>query len=670
MLNTNLGFSGFLPLIIWFFLCGVGGIWLVRGFFHLNSNEETLVGLSIGLICVTWLINLLGRILPMLVACFIAACIVFLAGLLSNLPKSIADVRRLFSFKLNIWIGLTALFLFLIFFNIGVGMGLYDENPVLPLISQMATGDIPPHFALDPKVIYNYHYFPYLFSAQLMRVGNLLPWKALDMQRSIFLVLSLLLIGLWANLITHNSLAGIATGFFAFFAGGTRWLFLLLPSPVIELIDKNINRLDSGLNSGETLKIALTSPWAAQGTGPYTIPFAYANGFNPSTVIGLGTTNLPIMFFAIFLLTFNRWKDWRAIFVNIILLATLGFAHEISFVMVVLGSVIVTIMRMIENRSFIIPKQLIYLFIVILVSGLIVLFQGGVITGIFQQTIVKHGLTGMTEGSYQNVAFSFAFPPQVVDAHLGLLSLVNPWQLLALIIEIGPMVIFLIPALIWGIKAVKTDRWFEAILLSMIIISLCLSFFQMSMKAGSLGAITRAQNFFTVILRIFAIPIIVIWMQKKSVTRKILVSLLVFVTLFGGLVVFGLEMIAMQKPILSMGYDALDAKMLREFWDRLDPQYMVFDPSPIRSVVLFGHPTDAAIEWYEYKPEFYERFNNPDPFNLQKDGFGYIYLDQNYNRSLPPTVHARLKSDCVKIVADYKDDFGSERILLDVRACK
>ena len=146
--------------------------------------------------------------------------------------------------------------------------------------------------------------------------------------------------------------------------------------------------------------------------------------------------------------------------------------------------------------------------------------------------------------------------------------------------------------------------------------------------------------------------------------------LLVSITLFGGIVIFGLEMISMQKPILSMGYEALDARIMREYWNKLDLHYLVFDPDPIRSAVLFGQPTDAAFEWFKYKPEFLTRTNNPDPVDLQKAGYGYVYTDLAYLKSLPVGVSKRFENSCVKTMADYKDDFGGERFLFDIRACQ
>lgn len=670
MTNIISGLIKVLPLVLWLTASGLGGVWLVRAFFRLHPNEEMLVGVPIGLITVTWLVNLFARVMPMLNACFVAVTVVLTVGLLLNFPKSFKEIRELFHFRVNIWIWLTVFAMVLVFFSIGVGMGLYDEYPVLPLVSQMAAGDMPPHFALDPNVIYNYHYFPYLFSAQLMRIGDFLPWTALDLQRAIFLTFSLILMGIWVFRITRNKMAGIAAAAFAFFAGGTRWLLLLLPASALNMIGNNIFRLDSGLNSGASLREALSSPWAAQGTGPYTIPFAFVNGFNNSSVVGLGTTNYPVLFLAIFLLTFDRWKDWKAITLNTILLAALALAHEISFVMILLGTIIVSLFFLIRNKYIGIPKQLIYWFVALALAGLIALFQGGVITGMYQEMITKSQVVQLADESYQNVAFSLTFPPKVVDAHLGVLSLTNPIQLFVLILEIGPMLLLLIPGLIWGVKAVRGNRWFEAILAAMLLISLGLSFFQMSLKAGSIGAITRAQNYFTVVLRFFAIPFLFLWLPRKSESIKIISGILVAATLLGGIVIFGLEMVAMQKPMLSMGYVPLDAKILREYWNKLDENYMVFDPDPIRSAVLFGHATDAAIEWFTYKPEFMARVNNPDPLDLQKAGYGYVYTDQAYLKSLPTAVSKRFANKCVQTLADYKDDFGAERILMDIRACQ
>ena len=660
----------FIPLLIWFLACIMGGVWMVRKLFRLRPNEEVLVGIGIGLIIENWLVNFLGRLFLMPVAIWASALIVLLTGLLLSFPKSLRDLKNMFKLEINPWVWGILIFLIALFWGIGNGMAIWDEFQSLPLVSQMAAGDIPPHFPLDPRIVYNYHYYEYLFSAQLMRLGNLFPWSALDLQHALFLALSLILLVQWVFRITHNRWASIGSGFFYFFSGGTRWLMLVLPSGLINYLDSFIKRIGSGLNSGPNLQAALTNAWAAQGSGPYTIPFAFANGFNPATSIGLGTTNLPLLFLVLFLLTFGRWKDWKALGLYIILLASLALTHEITFVMILMGLVLVMVYYAINNRTIKFPIEIIQLLIAIIIAGAISLFQGGIITGIFQEWLAKSASSAAAVESYQNVAFFLTFPPAVVDAHLGVLSLLHPVQHFVLLFESGPMMLLLWPVFFWGFKALRIKRWFEAILIAMIVISLGLVFFTMSLKAGSIGSLTRAQNYFFLILKIFALPILFLWMPKRSEGIKIISVLLLVIIIFGGIVIFGLEMLAIQRPMLTTYIEMLDAKVMREFWDKLDKSQYVFDPERMRAAVVFGYPTDSSLGWIKNKPDWERLFNKPDPYDLQKAGFGYVYTDNRYLDSLPPSISNLLQQSCIKMLADYKNDMGGERKLLDIRGCQ
>jgi len=658
------------PLILWLFLCGIGGFWITRALFRLHPNEELLVGFTIGLLTSTFLVNFLGRFLSFPAACWFSGGLILVGGFLLNFPKTRQDFLGLFQVKVNIWVWVILILMIAMFWGIGSGMAIMDDFQTLPLISQMAAGDLPLHFPLDPNVIYNYHYFPYLFSAQIMRLGDIFPWTALDLEQALFLSLSLLLLGLWVYRITQNRMAGIAASIFYFFSGGTRWLLLLFPKNFIEIIDRNINRIGSGLNSGPSLQAALSNPWAAQGTGPYTIPFAFANGFNAANSIGLGYTNLVLLFIVIFLLTFNLWRGWKAIIIYSILLSSLALSHEITFVMLILGFILVSAIYIFKNKAFKLPKELIFFLVALIIAGVITLFQGGVISGVFDQWMNNIQNTTLVGSSFHNVSVSFLFPPAFIDAHLGILSIFNPIQLLVWFVEVGPMLLLLGLALPWGVNAFNGNRWVEAILSVIIILSLILVFINMDFKSSSIGAFTRAQDYFLLVLKIFAIPILFVWFPKRSEMTKIITYFLLTLTLFGGVVIFGLEMTALQKPILTTYIEPLDAKIMREFWDKLDPSYMVFDPARMRSAVLFGHPSDVGFDWFTNKPKWIELFNNPDPTSLRKADFGYLYSDRNYLKSLPPLVGKSLESPCVKVLADYKDDFGGERILLDLRSCQ
>jgi len=370
------------------------------------------------------------------------------------------------------------------------------------------------------------------------------------------------------------------------------------------------------------------------------------------------------------LLTFNLWRNWKALLVYVILLSSLALSHEITFVLLILGFILVSAIYLFKNKTIKLPKEMIFFLVALSIAGVISLFQGGVISGVFDPWINTIQNTASAGSSFHNQSISFAFPPAFIDAHLGVLSVFNPFQMLVWLVEVGPMILLLGLALPWGVKAFNDNRWLEVILSVIIIISLILVFFNMEFKATSIGAFTRAQDYFLLILKIFAIPILFVWLPKRSEMTKIITYFLLTLTLFGGVVIFGLEMTALQKPILTTFIEPLDAKIMREYWNKLDPLYMVFDPGRMRSAVLFGHPSDVGFDWLTNKPKWIEFFNNPDPTSLQKAGFGYLYSDGNYLKSLPPSVGKRLESPCVKVLADYKDDFGGERILLDVRVCQ
>lgn len=659
------------PLLIWLTACAIGGFWLVRALFKLHAHEELVVGITSGLLISTYLVNFLGRFLDFPTACWAGAGILLGSGFLLNFPKNRLELSRLFQVEINFKLWAVILLLIFIFWGIGNGLGLLDEYPILPLISQIAGGDLPPRFALDPNVVYNYHYFTFLFSAQLMRLGDLFPWTGLDLQQAIFLTFAMVLLGLWVYRITRNKIAGICAGFFYFFSGGTRWLMLLLPQPLINLIDKNIERMGSGLNSGATLQAALTSPWAARGTGPYLIPFAYGNGFNSSFAIALGYIfNLTLLFLMIFLLTFKRHKNWGAIIAYAILLAALELSNEVTYAVFILGFIVMLAAFLIKNRTLKIPPEIIYLLSAILLSGILTLFQGGVISGVFEGWLNPAPNIAGEGGSFHNVSFFLAFPPGFVNAQLGFLSFFNPIHLLVLLLEIGPMILLVIPTIKWGYHALKSERWIEASLAGMVIVSFALSFILMSFKSSSLGALSRAQNSFLFITRIFAIPILFLWLIRRQQSTRIIAAVFLFITLFGGLAVFSIEILAIQKPILSTYIEPLDAKIMKEYWNKLDEKYWVLDAEPIRDAVLFGRPTNAAITWFEFKPEYLNLVNNPDPYAMQRSGYGYLYADGRYIQSLPVAVAQRLNDPCVKVMADFKDDFGGQRILLDVRACK
>ncbi len=140
----------------------------------------------------------------------------------------------------------------------------------------------------------------------------------------------------------------------------------------------------------------------------------------------------------IFLLTFKRHKNWGAIIVYAILLAALELSNEVTYAVFILGFLVMLAAFIIKNRTLKFPPEIIHLLSAIFFSGILTLFQGGVISGVFEGWLNRAPNIAGEGGSFHNISFFLAFPPGFVNAQLGFLSFFNPIHLLVLLLEIGP----------------------------------------------------------------------------------------------------------------------------------------------------------------------------------------------------------------------------------------
>lgn len=292
------------PLLVWAGLWCAGGYLLAASLFRLRRAEIAMIGLGLGLVLQTWLANLLAHVLPVDAAFWLSSGLVFIGGLAAQFAVQhnlrLASLR--FTFYFPQWLLLGALIL--LFNAIGRGLGIFDDYQNLPTVSLMATGDIPPHFSLDPSLNFGYHYFLLLFAAQVMRLGHMFPWSALDLARGLILALPLMLTGLWAHRFTRNHIASFLTVFMLAFGGGARWLLLLLPSSWLNQISENIKMIGSGALTAPNLAEALLTNWKIDGTGPLPFPFAFYTGINqPYIMAYTGISGSAILILLLLLLT-------------------------------------------------------------------------------------------------------------------------------------------------------------------------------------------------------------------------------------------------------------------------------------------------------------------------------------------------------------------------------
>ncbi len=655
-----------LPLAGWVLLWAAGG-WLLAGtLFHLQRGEAPLVGLGLGLVLEVWLANLAAHVLPVPISFWIAGAVVLLAGIVAA-ARFRWRPQIYFALAPWLWLGLITL----LFDAIGRGLGIFDDYQNLPTVSLMATGDIPPHFALNPSLSFGYHYFLLLFCAQLMRLGSLFPWSALDLGRALILGLPLLLAGMWGFRLTRSRLAAFLAAMMLALAGGARWLLLLLPPAWLYGISGSITLIGSAASTAPSLAQAVLSNWKIDGAGPIPFPFAFYTGINqPYVMAYTGIAGSGILIMLLILLTATRWRHWSAGLITLVLVASLAIANEIAFLLVGLGFAIVAIVWVFQHRGTRLPRELVA-WLVIFAGGLLVAAVQG---GLLSDTIGARLRGGSLSSNYFDATPTFVWPPAFVSAHLGSLSLFNLPQLLAALLEIGP-VILVTPLLVaWGRKCLRLGKWYEASLIAACwgsVLALFLAF-----KGPLFTATPRLMGGWLFACILYAVPLAWIWMRRRSDAWKIAGVIAGAVTCLGGLVLFGVQLAAIQKPIYATFITPMDAKMSQEYWNRLAPGGWVFDPVVYRAPTVFGRFTDSSPSWYTRAADWQTLNDQPAPFKIRAAGFSYVYFDSDYWNALNPAQQHLFNASCVRQIAqvngihsdkDYTKDF---RRLLDIEACQ
>jgi hypothetical protein len=662
----------FLPVIAWVLLWGLGGIWIAQASFTLRRNELAIAGFGLGLVLENWLANLLAQVLPVPNAFWVAGGFVFLAGIVFKTSLRKGWLRQLVDIPMLPLQWLLLLILSYVFISVGRGLAILDDFQNLPVVSLIATGDIPPHFALNPNVSFGYHYFTMLFAAQLIRIADLNIWTGMDVARGLGFAIQIMLAGLFVQRFTSSRLGGFFGGLMATFAGGTRWLLLLLPPSLLAKVSEHVSLLGSGVSSGPDLASAMLNAWGIAGGGPYPFPFAYVNGYNGAEVMTFhaGAGGVSSIIVAVLLLTHNKWRgSWRAWVVITTLVAALGLANEVALVTLGFGFALITIIHMIRKKSFRLPNSLWRWLVAIGIGGVIALFQGGVITALFMETLNR--LLGLGGGqAYHNFSFSLFWPPAILSSHLGYLYLNDPYQILAAAAEIGPLILLLPLVIAWGIKAFRHGRWYESAVIGAAFISLPLSFVELSGIAG-ITALTRVQSMVLGACKGFGIPALWMWARNRQNKIKIGTGILAMTTMLGGLVLFGVQLIAVQLPVYSDFLNVLDARAAQDYWNKLEVGAMVFDPNPTRAPVVFGRVNNSSVDYYDRKPEWLSLYAHPDPVDLFSAGYQYAYIDREYWEELSPETRELLEEPCIIRVATYEQEFPRDfRWLLDLHQCK
>ncbi|MGE5223974.1 MAG: hypothetical protein ACM3PY_16160 [Omnitrophica WOR_2 bacterium] len=662
-------FVGFLIICS---LSGIGGWWIVGAGFYLKARERLIAGLATGFILYIELSNLFAHVLSLSFAYWLSAFLLLLVGFGLALRSG-----RPAWFKVRIretWTQIAVLsVVILVFILILAGLGIFDDYYHLPLISVMATGDIPPHFYLDPILNLPYHYGLQVFAASMVRVGGLFPWSAWDVSRAVVIGFAVLLGWLWIYRMTSSKLAGALGAILILFGGGARWLLLFFPSSVLNHLGANLNMDLGGLRAGGTLLANLTSSWPMDGGGPFPFPFAYANGLLEPLNMSLGATGAlwEMTILLLLLLSRRRRPSVIASVILGLLIASLALSAEQVFAIVIAGLVLSIALEILSRAIRRLPFQaepLLQWSVPIILSSLLALFQGGYITGAFMNLAAR--LTGqqypVMTTDFQS--FSFRWPFAVPTGHFGPLSLFDPAQIVILLAEAGPA-LFLMPLVIgyWIRKPHKINRLPQGIAIGSVL-SFAIPIF---VRYGLDFDITRLVGAALFLWYVLSFPVIWRWLKHAGQGFRLLVGAGYGIAIYAGIVMFAVELVAMPVPQATYYINYKEAATFsRIYWDRLEKGAQVLDSTPQRAITLFGRASFAGTELYVHSPVWEALIADPDPVKVAKQGYSYIYMNNAWWKRLSSQQQTAYSLPCIRLVDQVKLADNGFRKLLDVKACR
>ncbi|MBN1147691.1 MAG: hypothetical protein JXA78_10585 [Anaerolineales bacterium] len=656
-------------LITWFLqssLWCAGGWLLCVHAFPLRSSERLFSGIGTGLMLFILVSNLAAHVLPLQIAFWVAAGLVFLLGMFVAWRSPLRP--RFPVTDLQVWpqiLAFTALFALFILINFGLSIS--DDYSNLPIVSMIATGDIPLHFYLNPNLDLDYHYGLNLFAASLVRSGGLFPWSAFDISKALAIALAVNLTWLWFRRYIRHNLAWLWVGLFILFASGARWLLLFLPVSALQEMGTHLLLQGSTLATGPDLYTALISPWNIEGDGPFPFPFAFLSGLSRPTTLAFGSNGaVPVLALALLLLLARRqWRPLPGLIYGLII-SSLALISEHRFLMIWGGIFLTVILYAWLHRP---GRSILQWTWPLLPSLILVPIMGGVLGETFTRSLAQ--LTG-SQG-IQGVALpgiALRWPPALYSGHLGALSLTNPYHLLIALAEMGP-VLFIAPLTTWQTsKYIRSGKLVLAGLNIMATLAFLLPLFIRFPERER--DISRMTGTALAIWMTLGLPYIWRIFKRSNRFLKALIATGYVITIFSGIALLPSQLIAIAQPQASYFIEAPDAMMSRAYWNQLESEAWILDIAyPYRPVALFGRTTGPAYEsLYIPLAEFSALREEFNPVQLARSGYSYIYIDRKTWQRLSADQRQAFQQPCAQLLAEQKTALGDFRRLYKIKACQ
>jgi hypothetical protein len=275
---------------------------------------------------------------------------------------------------------------------------------------------------------------------------------------------------------------------------------------------------------------------------------------------------------------------------------------------------------------------------------------------------------GASAQSYGALGFSLRWPPALLSAHLGSLSLLNPGLLLIALAEIGPIILLAPWVTTQAWKQARKGDWVFAGFGLGALVSFLLPLFT---RYGMERDIVRLTAAALIIWLLLGFPLAWFAWQKAGQWLRVVFGGGYVAAILGGITILMTLLIAMPHPQRTYFIQDADAQMSQVLWDRLDLGAQVLDNVPYRSVTIFGRGAGrASLTTYTSLPEWSSLVETADPSKIAQAGYSYIYIDKNWWRNMTDIQREAFTQPCVQKVAEkktYEDDF---RWLLDVKSCQ
>ncbi|MEX2143850.1 MAG: hypothetical protein WD740_04590, partial [Anaerolineales bacterium] len=511
-----------LSLLPW--LAAFAGVWLAGWLlathaFRLQARERLVVGLGLGLVLYIWLANLLGHWLsPDPAFALPALALLLIGGLVAWRRKEGPWLQKQ---DLQIWpwflAGLAFVYIFLLWSK---GLTLFDEHKNLSLISIIANGDIPPSFFPNYPLNFIYHYGFHIIGASLMRLGGMLPWSAFDASKALLWGEMLLLSGLVGRRYVGRAWGSWAVIAAVALAGGTRFLLMLLPPSFLLQVDKVVELQGTSALIAKPFSEALSAPWPVDGGPLMPYMFGFLNGImDPMVMAHQGPNILAVLILLLVWLLIPRLAGRGSIFLLAAVFSAWALAWETTYALFVLGLVAFAAFTFWQKGDLTLPK-LKPVLVSAALSVPIVLVQGGTLTELARDFIFgieSPGLLGAWwagwvpalqpagAAGFEILGFSLRWPPAILSAHLGALSIFSPVQLIVGLFELGPVVLFAPWITRWAWRRAQSGDWILGVLASAAWLGLLIPIFFQYQSDRDISRLTWQALLIWTILLVFVV---------------------------------------------------------------------------------------------------------------------------------------------------------------------